>query len=303
MPEVDELKKRLGWHKDPADFRDFKPALAAVETIPRRHIWDKFVVPVEEQKGSSCVGFGIGGNLSTYAFRYGVPVPGTTRFSETDIYNGARFIEGNLSRDDGCYPRDAFKWLQQKSCLPYKYWEHKGFEKCSRPSSLDQYAIPYPLTEFYRVTGGVDGICAVIAQGLGSDPTLGFCVSIGTPWPDDWMKAKNGDLSKIKESTYVEAGHETYTYGYDLDEQYFYCQNSWGTDWGNKGRFRMPFQAFAVFRAWGGYDAHWFKVNWVKQPEPSPEPTPVPKPTTFAVRHQVSTDNGKTWETTNSVIK
>jgi C1A family cysteine protease len=37
-------------------------------------------------------------------------------------------------------------------------------------------------------------------------------------------------------------GHCVVAVGYDDEKQLFKCRNSWGTDWGDKGYFYMPYQ-------------------------------------------------------------
>ena len=288
-------QKRLGWRKDKFDRRDYlHKIIVPIAAIPDvvRDIMVKFVPPVRNQGNSgSCVGFGIGVNLTSLANTQMVILPGSIQYiSPTDIYNGARYIEGSLAYDIGCYPRDALDWLLKKGCLPETFWPYNGFEKKSRPSNLDPEAAKYPLLEYYRVDNGVDGICSAIAAG--------FYISIGTPWPDKWMNSKDGILPEIKKTDSIAGGHETCLYGYDRNKKIFYGINSWGTDvWSTsgavvpKGHYTMPFSAFDIFKYQGGYDAHYTKIKWDKEPEP---PTPE---SNLRARLQLSSD-GINWTTT-----
>ena len=277
----------FGWKKDKFDKRDYlhKPRLAAFE-IPN-HVDLTELLPEVRNQGAvgSCVGFGIGANLVAHAKRLGVY---TEWFSPTWIYNGARFLEGTLSEDAGCWPRDALKWLRDKGCLLEQFWPYNALflDMTSPPSHLELEASKYPLLDYYRVTGGVDGICSALAEG--------FYVSIGTPWFQKWQHPKSdGKLVEVSTSDPVSGGHETCLYGYDKSLARFFGINSWGKTWGNSGLFTIPFQAFSVFNKVGGYDAHYLNVNWSDVPGPSP---PEPK-SDLQLRCQFTFDGGQNWIT------
>jgi hypothetical protein len=277
---------RLGWKKDKFDQRDYLHRVVGIEIIPDHAILDKIPNVRDQGNEGSCVGFGVGANLTYWALKLGIY---TEWFSPTWIYNGARFIEGSLTQDAGCEPGDALDWLKKMGCLLEHFWPYKDvLDKQAPPSSLNPEAAKYPLIAYYRVTGDANGICSAIAAGN--------VVSIGTPWFDKWMDT-SGDLPVVNEDDSTAGGHETYLYGYDKAIQKFYGSNSWGTEWGIKGRYLMPFGAFPVFKKLGGYDAHYINVNWGQAPAPTPTPpTPPPTPTTKIIRLQDSFDGGKTWK-------
>lgn len=238
---------KLGWKKDKYDKRDYLYKFRAAK-IP-----DTFAIPTVSVRDQgdlgSCVGFGIGGNLSSILVT-------EEWFSPTWIYNGARFIDGSLNEDCGVYPRDGFEWIRSKGCLKEHFWPYSDvLDKTPPPSKFNPEAAKYPIIDYYRVTGGTHAICEAIAQG--------HCVSIGTPWFEEWMDiSADGKLPNVGSKSFPAGGHETFLYGYNLKEKVFYGQNSWGTEWGANGMYEMPFKAFSVFNKWGGYDAHYVTVNW-----------------------------------------
>jgi len=277
-----------GWRKDKFDHRDYlhKP-LFGFTVIPNAVNLEDFLPDVRHQGSvGSCVGFGIGANLAAHALKQGVY---HEWFSPTWIYNGARFLEGTLSQDVGCWPRDALKWLKDKGCLLEQFWPYNplALDRTSPPSHLEPEAAKWPLLEYYRVTNGVEGICSALADE--------FCVSIGTPWFSKWEFPTAGKLPEVTSSDRISGGHETCLYGYDKKAEIFLGINSWGDSWGNQGLFTMPFQAFQVFNQCGGYDAHYIKVNWNDIPEPEP-PKPEPQKK-LRLRGQISFDAGDNWRT------
>jgi hypothetical protein len=244
---------KLGWKKDKFDKRDYLHKVA-IRKIPRIFRLP-YIPPIRDQGFvGSCVGFCIGANLTGLAMKLNV---GNEWFSPTWIYNGARFIEGSLLEDAGAYPKDALKWLKTKGCLLEHFWPYNPMrlDTTSPPSAFNSEAAKLPLFEYYRITGGVNSICDALVNG--------YYVSIGTPWYDKWMNPPtNGMLAKVTSRDSIAGGHETCLYGYNKKKDFFYGINSWGKSWGRKGKFLMRFQAFTQFGNWGGYDAHYIKVNW-----------------------------------------
>jgi hypothetical protein len=277
--------RKFGHKKDKFDGRDYLHKMALPEALPHEpfHTNVNLGIPSVRDQGqsSSCVGFGIGANLTIAANMQNVSLGLIQYISPTDIYNGARYIEGTLADDAGCYPRDALDWLKKKACLPEAFWSYIGFEQRSRPSFLDAEAAKYPLLAYYRVDNGTDGICSALASG--------FPVSIGIPWPSKWMNPRDGVCPVIKYSDSIAGGHEVCIYGYDLPTQRFYVINSWGKDWGNLGTCTIPFSAFNIFKLWGGYDAHYVEIKWTAPVPPEP-----PAPSGILVK--VSADTGEIWE-------
>lgn len=274
---------RLGWKKDPYDPKAwiFKPS---IPRIPADIDWRQYMMAVQDQGNSgSCVGFGVDG-IGTGELNFkGMKLPDYQLFSPTDIYNGGRYIDGSLASDEGTWASSALEWLRQKGWLPYKFWPYAGFEKRSRPSTLDIEAAKYPLKGYtpltlgyYRVTNGIDGILAALAEK--------HMVAIGVPWPDKWMDTKDGVLALPKSTWSIAGGHEVYLWGANTTDKVVRGANSWGiSSWSYSGKvvpkgcFTMPFGAFDWFKCEGGYDAHFITVEWGETPTPvPPEPTPVP---------------------------
>lgn len=285
----------LGWRKDQYDKRDWLHKTKPLAALPERILLDEYIYDVRNQGNvSSCVGFSFAGVLNTWAKKLKVY---KEWFSPTWIYNGARYIEGTLLFDVGCYPRNAAKWLKDKGGLLERYWPYDPYklDTTAPPSRLEKYAKQYPIISYYRCVDGVDGLCSAISDG--------FCVSIGTPWFEKWFyPGPDGRLPDVNITDSIAGGHATVLYGYDRVQGYFYGINSWGVEWGNQGKFMMPFSAIDLFKRFGGYDAYYILVDWKDippepEPEPEPEPTPQPEPKKFGIRLQVTYDSGKTWKT------
>jgi len=258
------VDRRMGWKKDKYDPR--AKLFRASAVIPDKILMVEFLPSVRDQGNEgSCVGHGVGGMGTAMAKKLGLD---GDWFGPRWIYNGARFLEGTIGEDVGCYPEDAMKWLKQKGWLLDEFWPYvSGVDTFRAPSkTLDPEAARYPTISYTRIVDGIDGICSALAAGK--------YVAIGQPWYDEWMDTDEaGNLQEVDKYTWPAGGHETLYYGYDRTLERFYAQNSWGEEWGKNGRFSMPFSGLENAKLWGGYDAHFIEVNWNGEPDPpAPEP-------------------------------
>lgn len=243
-----------GWRKDPRDTRDRLVRLVPPAELPERvdlsaqapsPAWDQLQL-------GSCVGHGFAGVLTGAAIAQHVFVE---RFSPSWIYTGARALEGTLAEDNGCYPRDAAKWVKRNGLLLEHFRPYAGKLETTDPPTWPnaEEALKWPIESYTRADNGVDGICSALASGR--------LVAIGTPWPKKWMETwPPGRLPDIRRQDVRGAGgHCTFLLAYNRQTRQLLLQNSWGPGWGIDGRAWVPFQAFEVFKAAGrGYDAYYF---------------------------------------------
>jgi hypothetical protein len=266
------MARTFGWKKDKRDERDYIHMAAAepLKEIPQEYSLYEFAPSVRDQlKKNSCTGFGFGGLLTLLARFYDYFIEW---FSPEWIYNGGRWEAGDLSHDNGCYPRDNCQWILDYGALlehfrPYRSafdptspldWTYEG-------KSVMPEAAKWRIVAYHRITGGALNVCDAIAKG---NP-----VALGIPWYASWMDiGRDGMLPE--DYRQVVGGHEVFAYGYDLIDKRIFCQNSWGKDYGDNGRFYLPFSAFDHFLNDGGYDAHYFVVEPDDyEPDPAPVPT------------------------------
>lgn len=264
------MDPKFGWQKDKYDKRDYLARCTALK-VPSFVFLTSYLTPVRDQGNvGSCVGFGIGINFNSVKVKVGIFEEWS---SPTFIYNGARYLEGTLPVDIGCRPRNALEWTRECGILDEQHWPY-DMEKLDRAApSSERIALAnrYKDFDYFRVVDGIEGLCEAIA--------LGHFVSIGNPWFKEWRKAPAGRLAIPTMQSEIAGGHETCFYGYDTNQGLFYGANSWGTEWGASGLYVMPFEAIPIFKAQGGYDAHYIvftaEIDEGEPPEP-PEPKPCP---------------------------
>ena len=254
-----------GWKKDRRDERDWLRGRAVVE-LPVAVDLSSILPSVRDQGNlGSCTGFGIGGNITGTAIDKDVY---TEWFSPQWIYSGARLLEGTLDYDDGAYPRDCLDFIKDNGCLLEHYRVYRDTLDKTNPLTWigASSALLWPIVSYTRCVDGVDGIISALASG--------HLVSLGTPWYGSWEDV-DLDGTLPEDYGYVAGGHEYLCYGYDSIKKLLYCQNSWGTEWGNGGRFAVHFSAIDAFKLDDGYDAHFVTVDW-EPVEPPPDPPPNP---------------------------
>ncbi len=261
----------FGWRKDKYDARDYLHRTVKLDQIPASHTIPALPPVRQQAPQSSCVGFGIGAMLTANVLAVDIKAEW---FSPQWIYNGARFIEGTLNQDIGAFPKDALDWIVQNGALLEHFWPYPSQFDPRAPSSTQMaQSNKYPDFAYYRVVDGVAGICSAIAAG--------HCVAIGSPWFSLWYSPDaTGKLAEVTAADATVGGHETNLIGYDQVGKVFLGMNSWGSGWGNKGFFIMPFSALDVFKQLWGYDAHYVTFT-APPPQPvpiPPEPVPVPTP-------------------------
>ena len=275
MTHIEGRESGPGWRKDPYDHRDYlhKPGVFKLPRLKKRDMAALLAEIRDQGQLGSCVGFGIGMNFCSVWKALGV-------FEEwcspTYIYNGARFIEGTLDKDAGCNPSNALDWSLKNGILQEHFWPYNGtvLDKAAPSSERISQAIKYSDFAYFRVDNGVEGIMSAIDDG--------HFVSLGAPWPGQWLAYPPGPDGILSEpdpnAGYFNYGHETCLYDYDLSGRWLLGANSWGKEWGKDGCYWMPFSAIDFFKANGGYDAHYVLFKTIVPP-PAPEPTPTPEPT------------------------
>jgi hypothetical protein len=97
-------------------------------------------------------------------------------------------------------------------------------------------------------------------------------VITGIPWTSGMMNTDANGFVTPKGSP--DGGHEFCVYGVNVEEKYVYCANSWGTNWGLKGLFKMTFATWQNRLASKGDVTQFIASNIIDVPVP-PTPTPV----------------------------
>lgn len=238
LTEIDSNYKLLNmpkynWRKDKPDSRDYiykgvRVDQAVVDLRP-------YMTAVEDQgRLGSCTGQAVAGAIEYLNKRSGA----ITDVSRLFIYYYERLIEGTVNTDSGAYIRDGIKAVSHYGAPLEKLWPYSITKFRDAPSEAAvNDALRRRVTLYERVTD-FNGCITALSNNypviIGFNVYSSFQSSVVTrtgmmPYPN------------IRRE-YLLGGHAVLLVGYNKNTRRFIARNSWGSRWGDRGYFYMPFQ-------------------------------------------------------------
>jgi C1A family cysteine protease len=228
-------KHSYGYLPDPKDERDFIYSIEAPVELPTEVDNRVYTTPVRDQGNlGSCTGFSMTVGLREFMTK--VEGKYTTRFSPLYLYYKERELEDSIDEDAGAYIRDGLKVLKNIGCCRESYWPYKVEEFKTKPSvTADQNCLErYKIKSYTRLNNLIQIKTALHnKQGV----VLGFTVydSFEEIGDDGIMPMPKWNERKL-------GGHAVFCVGYSDTNQWLIVKNSWGTEFGDKGYFYMPYE-------------------------------------------------------------
>jgi C1A family cysteine protease len=223
---------KFGWKPQLPDLRDyaFAKIAKAVPKLPDVIDLRNKCSAVEDQGNlGSCTANALAGNLE---FLEQVK----TDLSRLFIYYNERVIIGTAQYDSGANLRDGIKTLVSQGVCKEAEWPYNIAKYAVRPSALCYTrAKPHTITSYYALRTK-DDMLKCLASGF---PFV-FGFSVYSSFVSD-ATAKTGIVTMPKPGEQLLGGHAVMAVGYDVKKAMFLVRNSWGTGWGLKGYFWMPF--------------------------------------------------------------
>jgi hypothetical protein len=157
-------------------------------------------------------------------------------------------------QDDGCDGGDipeAVRYLKKKgmatsSDYPDTSSSSGRTHKCTWNGDADVTVSGFS----YAIPACNSGNCAhqnevTLAAALAKHGPLSICINSGEDEPGDWDNYEGGVLSKKCSAKANRIDHCVQLVGYDKSAStpYWKIRNSWGTDWGEDGFIRLPFNS------------------------------------------------------------
>lgn len=228
----------FGYVPDLPDHRDrplsitqhlFEGAIPASAMLHRQAA---FQFPIYDQGNlGSCVGNATAAAIQ-YLYRKNKK-PNVTP-SRLAIYYGARKIEGTIASDAGCMIRDAIKVVVKEGAGAEAYWPYTISQFRRPPSAAyTRNAQIHQALVYERVAQDRDLIRRVIASGF----PIVYGISVFDSF-DTKDTERTGVVPYPADSETMLGGHAILMCGYD--EQFVYSRNSWGSTWGMRGYFTLP---------------------------------------------------------------
>ena len=222
-----DSERYMGAIPSPVDIRDYKFKKAAVKMMapayPAQYECPVKTAIKDQGRVGSCVAHSAAEILE---YHY------TDKMSTNFIYGIHYDLYG--SDGPGMFPREACRIMHDYGDPEYKLCsgntEVEEVYSIARKAFADKEVMAnskeHRITKYAKVSSINDIKYALMNYG----PVLGAIF-----WYSDNQIVGNGILRK---GSRLEAGHAIVIRGWDLDG--WICQNSWGTYWGRKGYFTLP---------------------------------------------------------------
>lgn len=233
--------KRYGWKRDQLDHRDYMycPKMGVTATVPPSvDLRPQCPAVYDQGELGSCTANAIGGLCEFLEIK-----EGHTDFvpSRLFIYYNERVLEGTVGQDAGAEIRDGMKVVNQLGAPHESLWWYNINKFTVRPSKnvyLD--GLKHKVTVYMNVDNtNLNLMKSCLAEGY---PVVGgFTVYSSF---ESATVAQTGIVPMPKSGEQILGGHAVLVVGYDDAHQWFIVRNSWGTSWGMKGYFTIPYLYF-----------------------------------------------------------
>ena len=236
-PERSATSRHLrGWIPDLPDHRDFLYAdlRPAGVRLPKSVDLRPHMSPVENQgQLGSCTANALAGALEFLEIKGGQSLVDLSRLF---IYYNERAIEHTVMSDSGAMIRDGIKTLAALGVCSEKKWPYVLSTFTEKPSAACYAEAKKHVVRTYHRIVGLSDMRACLAEGYPF--VFGFSVYESF---ESAKVAKSGVLNMPKSGESQVGGHAVCAVGYDDKGKRLLVRNSWGTAWGMKGYFTMPY--------------------------------------------------------------
>lgn len=255
---MEDFKHTLGSLFSIPDVRDYVAhSNKSDDEIPKEFTLS--YLPAIKNQGS--VGSCVAHSLATVAEYYTKKETGKkTKMSTGYIYGNRMF---STHKGSGMYTRDALKTMTKYGDVPYEYFPDNVevpyaielFEQ--KVEEIEHLGYNFKFKAYYKLADEK----AIKTHLLSENPVV-----MTMPWYDD-IKIIDGVMVTKQVKTKKTGGHCMVIVGWN--ETGWVVQNSWGTLWGNKGRFILPYDV-AIRETWGLTDAEPGDEITIKKPFSTP---------------------------------
>lgn len=156
------------------------------------------------------------------------------------VYYNERVIGNSVNEDSGAMLRDGIKTLVRQGVCPEKSWPYRIARFAVKPpASCYREALNYQVLSYQRILS-LNEMRACLAEGF---PFV-FGFSVYESFESEQV-ARTGIMPMPEFNERLLGGHAVMAVGYCDSKKRFIVRNSWGTGWGIRGYFTMPYAYLA----------------------------------------------------------
>lgn len=225
--------RKYHWIRDLPDCRDHIYSidlLAVPDSVDLRSECS----PIEDQgRIGSCTGNAIVGAMELLENKNKTsPID----LSRLFVYYNERAMEGTINQDAGAVIRDGIKSLAINGVCTEQIWPYNVSTFTKKPSKAAYYnALTRKVSDYSRITNDDDR-----KKCLASGFPFVFGFSVYTSFESESV-AKTGVVPFPFPGEKLLGGHAVLAVGYDNTKKWWIVRNSWGSSWGDKGYFYLPY--------------------------------------------------------------
>ena len=234
----ENIKHGYGWVADLPDHRDKMYSVHIPTPLPQIIDLRPMDSPIFDQLNlGSCTANSLAGALQFLEKKDKVKY---MELSRLFIYYGERAIEDTVNSDSGATIRDGIKTLANLGVCSEKCWPYNISKFTVQPNhNCYIEAAKHKISSYYRLNT-VDDMCHCLSSGY---PFV-FGFSVYESFESEEV-TKTGIVPMPQPDDQLLGGHAVVAIGYNYVDKRFLVRNSWGTSWGQKGYFSIPYQYLA----------------------------------------------------------
>lgn len=225
---------KYGWKPQLPDYRDLVFKAPSLVVTPPMIDLRTACPPIKDQgELGSCTANGLTSCIEFLELKDKHPLKPLSRLF---LYWNERNLEGSVSYDSGANIRDGIKSLNKQGCCLELLWPYNINRFRQKPNTnCYNNAVTHDIVQYSALTT-LNDMKLCLASGFPF--VLGF--SVYESFESD-VVTNTGIVPMPQLNESFLGGHCVYCVGYEDKTQMFTCANSWGTNWGMVGFFKIPY--------------------------------------------------------------
>lgn len=163
----------------------------------------------------------------------------TTNFkgSRLFLYYNERKLINETDKDSGAYLSDGIISLKTHGLCEENYWPYISENLFKEPSTIAyENAKKNYLIEAKEINNKIE----IIKYWINKNEPIAIGIAIYSNFTN-FSAGKTGKIGLPKNTDFLIGGHAVILCGYDDNKEEFILRNSWGSYWGDKGYFYLPY--------------------------------------------------------------